>query len=123
MDHNICHFELPADDTGALRSFYSKLFAWTIEPAPGLGDDYLFIRTSQQAGVVSGGLLKRSEAQPALTVYFTVEDVVASAKKLEELGGKVVVPKCAVPKLGWAVVGRDPAGNTVGLFQEDPTAA
>jgi predicted enzyme related to lactoylglutathione lyase len=122
MENNICHFEIPAEDLEATRAFYGGLFCWSVEPAAGLGQDYLFIRTSQQPGALAGGLFRRSEAQPGVTLYFTVADVDESASKLEQLGGKVVIGKTAIPKLGWTVVARDPAGNSLGLFQEDPTA-
>lgn len=123
MENTICHFEIPADDLEAARSFYGALFSWSLEPAPNLGDAYLFIRTSQTPGAVAGGLVKRSDVQPGVTLYFTVSDVEESARKVEALGGKIVIPKTALPTIGWAVVARDPAGNSLGLFQEDPSAA
>jgi len=123
MENTICHFEIAADDVEPVRAFYAALFAWRLEPAPGQGDSYVIIRTSQQPGAVVGGLHRRSEAQSGVTIHFNVADVEASARKLVELGGAVVVPRTAVPKLGWTLLARDPAGNTVGLFQEDPSAA
>ncbi len=123
MENTICHFEIPADDLEAARSFYSALFSWSLEPAPNLGDAYLFVRTSQTPGAVAGGLFRRSDAQPGVTLYFAVADVEESARKVEALGGKVVIPRTAVPKIGWTAVVRDPAGNSLGLFQEDPGAA
>jgi uncharacterized protein len=122
MENTICHFEISADDLEPVRAFYAALFAWRLEPAPGSGDSYLIIRTSQQPGAVVGGLHRRNDAQPGVTLHFTVADVEESARKLMELGGKVVVPKTAVPKVGWTLVARDPAGNCLGLFQEDPSA-
>lgn len=35
MDHTIIHFEIPAEDVTKLRQFYSELFGWKIERAPG----------------------------------------------------------------------------------------
>ena len=29
--HNVGHFEIPADRTGELKSFYSSLFGWQFE--------------------------------------------------------------------------------------------
>jgi hypothetical protein len=40
------------------------------------------------------------------------------AKKLEELGGKVVMPKQQVPQVGYFVVAMDPEGNAFGLWEE-----
>ena len=57
MESTICHFEIPADDLDAARSFYGKLFGWTIEPAPSLAESYYFIRTSQRGVRVAPGRL------------------------------------------------------------------
>jgi predicted enzyme related to lactoylglutathione lyase len=123
MENTICHFEIPADDVEAARKFYAALFDWTIEPAPRMDGKYLFVRTSKQAGVVAGGILPRIDPQHGVTVYFTVASLEDSAKALEALGGKVLVPRTAVPQLGWVLTARDPQGNTLGLFEEDASAA
>jgi uncharacterized protein len=121
MENTICHFELPADDLDAARSFYSSVFGWTITPAPNLEGEYLFIQTSSQPGALGGGLLKRREQrQPA--VYVLVESVEETGKRIEELGGQILKPKAAIPTLGWAVTAQDPQGNTIGLFQQDTQA-
>lgn len=122
MESTVCHFEIPADDPEKARAFYAQLFGWSIVPAPGK-DDYLFIRTSQtHPAAVSGGILKRLDPKHGVTVYFAVESVEATVTKIEALGGEVVQPRTAVPKMGWTAVARDPQGNPLGLFQLDPEA-
>ena len=123
MESTVCHFEIPADDVDAAEKFYSALFGWTIAAAPQLGDQYRFIRTSAEPGALGGGILRRINGLHGLTLYFTVASVDESAKKVEALGGKVLLPKTAIPKIGWAVIAQDPQGNTIGCFQEDPEAA
>ena len=120
MESTICHFEIPADDLQAAGEFYAKLFGWSAAPA---GDSYLLVKTSEQPGALGGALFKRGEDGRGVTLYALVESVDDAAKKLEELGGKVLVPRAAVPGLGWTVLGQDPQGNPVGLFQEDGAAA
>ena len=121
MASTICHFEIPVDDVAAARKFYGELFGWSITPAPEQGGEYLFIRTSEQADALGGGILKRVEDGHGLTIYVNVASLDDSVKKLEELGGTVLVAKTAVPKLGWLVTARDPQGNTIGLFQRHET--
>ena len=121
MESTICHFEIPAEDIGAAKSFYEKLFGWTIKAAA--GEDYFFINTSDEhADALGGGILKRIDPQHGVTVYVTVESVDAAVTKLEELGGEVLVPRAALAKLGWTVLARDPQGNTIGLFEPDTGA-
>ena len=48
--------------------------------------------------------------------YVQVDDIEASLKKAEELGGKTVVPKVDIPMGSFAWFA-DPDGNTVGLWK------
>jgi len=43
-------------------------------------------------------------------------------RKAEAAGGKVALPKMAVPGVGWLAYCLDPEGNTFGLMQRDPEA-
>jgi hypothetical protein len=122
MEHTICHFEIPARDLEAARTFYTGLFGWEVQAVPNLGEEYLFLRTSGRPGTVGGGLLKRVDERHNVTIYFTVESVEEAVQRAVDLGGTVLVPKTTIPKLGWAAAVRDPEGNCFGLVQEDPTA-
>ena len=44
------------------------------------------------------------------------------ARKVETAGGKVAVPKMAIPGVGWLAYCTDPEGNTFGIMQSDPKA-
>jgi predicted enzyme related to lactoylglutathione lyase len=52
---------------------------------------------------------------PVLTIG--VDDVDASLRRIEELGGKVAIPKQAVADMGFAAYFSDPEGNLVGLWE------
>ena len=45
-----------------------------------------------------------------------------SSAKVEELGGKILVSKMAVPKMGYFAVCMDTEGNVFGLWEDDPEA-
>jgi uncharacterized protein len=122
MENTVCHFEIPTDDLEAAQRFYTTIFGWSVTPAPQLDREYLFIRTSEQTGAVGGALLKRTDER-GMTIYFAVEQIDRTAKMIEEQGGTITLPKTALPKVGWVLTARDPQGNTIGLFQEDATAA
>ena len=117
MNHTICHFEIPADDVLKLKEFYEKLFGWKIEKSEGM--DYYMINTG---GEPPGGLMKKPVPQARPTNYIQVESVAEYSKKLEELGGKIVLSKSPVPTMGYFAVGIDPEGNCVGLFEDDKSA-
>jgi predicted enzyme related to lactoylglutathione lyase len=51
-----------------------------------------------------------------------VESVDEMAAKVETSGGKIVLPKMAVPGVGYAVYCQDTEGIVFGMMQSDPEA-
>jgi predicted enzyme related to lactoylglutathione lyase len=123
MDHTIVHFEIPADDVEKLRKFYSALFGWKIEKMPG-PVEYWGIATvpvdekgmPQRPGV-NGGMMKRQNPEHKPVNYVAVESVDEYVKKIEALGGRVIVPKMEVPGIGWWALALDPEGNQFAIMQ------
>jgi predicted enzyme related to lactoylglutathione lyase len=117
----VVHFEIPADDPESLTKFYGELFDWKIEEmAPDA--DYWLCDTGEGDGI-NGAIMKRQAPQHPLTNYIQVESVDEWADKATSLGATVMVPKQAVPQMGWFAQIVDPQGNVVGLWQNDPNAA
>jgi predicted enzyme related to lactoylglutathione lyase len=56
------------------------------------------------------------------TNYIDVTSVEEWSKKVTAAGGQVIMPKTAVPQMGWFAVCLDPEGNVFGLWQNDPNA-
>jgi hypothetical protein len=54
--------------------------------------------------------------------YYDVEDVEAASAQVTKAGGQVVMPKMAVPKMGWMAEVLDPEGNGFGLWLTDANA-
>ena len=115
----IVHFEVPADDVERAKKFYTDLFGWKIEKTPQM--DYWMITTSGEKQV-DGGMMKRQEPQQPITNYIDVASIDESAAKVQQLGGKVVVPKAAVPTYGWFAVCLDTENNVFALWQSDKNA-
>ena len=123
MDHTVVHFEIPADDVEKLRKFYSELFGWKIEKMPG-PVEYWGIATvpvdekgmPQRPGV-NGGMMKRQNPEHKPVNYIAVESVDEYVKKIEALGGRVIVPKMEVPGIGWWALALDPEGNQFAMLQ------
>jgi len=123
MDHTIVHFEIPADDVEKLRKFYSALFGWTIEKTPG-PMEYLMVLTVpiDDKGMpvrpgVNGGMMKKQNPEHKPVNYVAVESVDEYVKKIEALGGRVIVPKMEVPGIGWWASALDPEGNMFAIIQ------
>jgi predicted enzyme related to lactoylglutathione lyase len=123
MDHTIVHFEIPADDVEKLRKFYSALFGWKIEKMPG-PMEYFGIQTVpvNDKGMpvrpgVNGGMMKKQNPEHKPVNYVAVESVDEYVKKIEALGGRVIVPKMEVPGIGWWASALDPEGNQFAIMQ------
>jgi len=123
VDHTIVHFEIPADDVEKLAKFYSELFGWKIKKMPG-PVDYWGIETVPVGKKgepirpgVNGGMMKRQNPDHKPVNYILVESVDEYVKKIEGLGGKVLVPKMEVPGIGWWALALDPEGNQFAIMQ------
>ncbi len=114
---SIVHFEIPADDTARAKTFYSNLFGWKIESTPGM--DYMLIDTY---GAPGGGMMKRMQPNQQITNYIGVPSVDEYSAKVEKLGGKIIVPKMAVPGMGYFVLCMDTENNAFGIWEMDPKA-
>ena len=123
MDHTVVHFDIPANDVAELRRFYSGLFGWKIEKWQGPGMEYWMVETVpvDAEGMpirpgINGGMAKKEGDERPLN-YISVESVDEYSKKIEQLGGKITVPKQEIPGIGWFAVAVDPEGNPFGIMQ------
>src|ERR1044071_7878203 len=95
---NIVWFEIPADNVDRARKFYGTLFGWKIEKFPG-PMEYWHIDTGGSNDTPDGGMLKRQNpGQQGITNYFGVPSLDAFVAKVQELGGKICLPRTAVPQ-------------------------
>jgi predicted enzyme related to lactoylglutathione lyase len=118
---NIVWFEIPADDVKRAKSFYGALFGWKIEKFPGM-TDYWHIDTGGGDDTPDGGLMARKHPEQPITNYINVESVTKFATKVKKLGGKVCLPKTAVPQMGYLAVCQDTEGNTFALWERNEKA-
>ncbi len=116
---SIVHFEIPANDVERARKFYSTLFGWKIEKIEVKKDgdtmDYWMISTSSEgdsnkkSSSLGGGLIKRQDPQQPNLNYISVPSIDDYSKKVNELGGKVVMPKTEITGYGFFAVCIDKA--------------
>jgi uncharacterized protein len=52
--------------------------------------------------------------------YLAGDDIDADLRKIESLGGVIVVPKTEIPQTGWSGVFTDPTGNKLALYAAMP---
>jgi predicted enzyme related to lactoylglutathione lyase len=127
LDHTVVHFEIPANNPEKLSEFYKSLFGWKIEKMAMEGGDYWMIETrpgtaqnmeeAMKRPGTNGGMMKKTDANQRPVNYVMVESVDEFSKKLQTLGGKVVVPKTPIPNMGAFAVALDPENNAFGIFE------
>ena len=117
------HFEIPAEDADRAIRFYEGVFGWTFNAWEGSPQPYWVVQTGEGPGI-DGGLMVRPTGPGAGTVNtIEVPSVDDFAAKIEAAGGKTVVPKMAIPGVGWLVYCQDTEGNVFGIMHGDPAAA
>ena len=114
------HFDIPIDQPDRAQRFYGQLFGWTMQKAPVPDLEYWVIRASE--GDALGGLVLRGAPNQATVNYYTVPSVDEALSKVQELGGRVTVPKAAIPHVGYNAQCIDTEGNTFGLWENDRDA-
>lgn len=108
--------ELMTTDVAAAKVFYSGLFGWETEDMSMPGMTYTVVKVGGDNTGVGGIMATPPEAQgmpPMWGAYVTVDDVDATAKTAEKLGGKVLVPPRDIPKVGRFCVIQDPQGAVI----------
>jgi predicted enzyme related to lactoylglutathione lyase len=125
----IVHFEIPSDNVERSKKFYSDLFGWNIEKVPPEkipeGMEYWMITTTDDKGnkAIGGGMMNRQNPQQqGITNYINVKSVQEHSSKVEQLGGKVMMPKTPVPGMGYFAVCTDTENNTFALWEPDESA-
>lgn len=124
------HFEIHAEDLDRAQAFYEAVLGWTFT-AWGDGPYRLITTGPDSAPGINGGLLKRQgtvdiDAPTPVIAHVTtvdVDDVDAYVARAVAAGGRVALPKMAVPGVGWLAYVKDTEGNIFGMMQEDRAAA
>jgi predicted enzyme related to lactoylglutathione lyase len=113
--------ELITSNVDRAGKFYATVFGWTLTPVDmgPIGKYTLFGRAGDKNNV--GGMMPLGPQMKGVPshwlVYFAVKDVDKSAKKVTELGGKVVSPPMDIPDLGRFAVVQDPQGAAFAIYK------
>jgi predicted enzyme related to lactoylglutathione lyase len=117
------YFAIPADEPERAIGFYQAVFGWHFEVGweyntPQGPEKYWHVRTENgdEAGI-NGGLTRREFPGQPIAVGVEVDDLEERLGRVQQQGGKIVVPKVPLPNVGWFAVCQDSEGNTFTLVQ------
>lgn len=106
--------ELLAADSEKAGAFYRSLMAYEVKTISRRGGEYTMLRSS---GMDRAGILQRpvADIEPLWLTYFAVSDPVKAAKRVEQLGGKVLLPPSDDFREGTVALVTDPSGAVLAL--------
>ena len=113
IDHPIfCHIEIPIHDLEKARLFYEKLFQWDIH-----------VLSGNHYALFPGGGFRRVEENKTgrITPFVQVPDLEASLKKIQDLGGKILIARETAGTHGICAFFEDIDGNILGLYEPRQT--
>ncbi len=123
--NNVAYFEIQSSDPSRDKAFYESLFGWKFVKEEFSPIEYYRIETDG----MYGGLLKRPAKIPPMeygTNAFTCSIEVSNFDETEalilKLGGRVALPKFAIPGRCWQGYFIDLDNNTFGIFEVDEHA-
>jgi len=120
--NRVTHFEISAEKPEEVISFYEKAFNWRFEKWEGPMQYWMIMTGDEKRPGIDGGLKMRDEMGTNTVNTIDTTDIDDSIEKVTKNGGKITVPKMAVPGVGWLAYFADPQGNVFGLVQSDESA-
>jgi len=127
----VVHFEVHVDDMERAKKFYGEVFDWKFEDwSEYAGIPYFGAVTGDEAEMgINGALMQRQSAPTAANQSINgfvctmgVENYDLTEQKILNNGGKVAMPKYALPGMAWQGYYQDTEGNTIGIHQPDKNA-
>lgn len=124
----VVHFEIPVGDLERAKGFYGSVFGWDLQSVPMENGEYTTATTTPvddsmmptEPGGINGGLMQRSDDTPTPVITIGVDDAERSLKEVEAAGGAIVTPRTPIPGMGAFAYFRDPEGNVLGLWENEP---
>lgn len=112
MEHPVVHVEIRSQDPDATRKFFGDLFGWKVA-SEGAFPGYTFIDTGAE-GTPYTAISPRQGADDEVLFFVAVDDVAATLRTAEELGGTIIQPAQQVPGTSFGVFA-DAQGHRVGV--------
>src|SRR5215469_8388731 len=112
MHHQVVHAEIRSLDPDATRAFYAELFSWKVASEGGF-PGYTFMDTGVEGGT-HVAISPRQADEDEVLFFVAVDDVTATLKRAEQLGGAIIQTEQRVPGTRFGVFA-DAQGHKVGV--------
>ncbi|MFE7129301.1 VOC family protein [Streptomyces sp. NPDC057638] len=112
-----CWADAMFPDFEAAKRFYGELFGWTFGEAAAEFGQYTQAYVGDRAVAALSPRQEGSDTPPAWNLYLATPDAAATAARIREHGGEVLVDPMRVADFGTMVVARDPSGVHFSAWQ------
>ena len=123
MKNKLTHFAIHTDDVDHAKEFYQQVFGWDFND---LGHaDFLQIKANdgQTIGALQGRQYSpTSDKVIGFECTIEVTEIDNLAKTIVENGGQILMPKIAIPGVGWIIKFLDTEGNLTCAMEKDKNA-
>jgi uncharacterized protein len=118
------YFQIPADDISRAKEFYKKVFGWEMQKwnnSENSEQEYWMFQTQddKENSGLGGGIMKRQSPQHTVTNFITVSSIEEYSSKIEQSGGKIIMPKIEIPNMGFFAVCLDTENNMFGIYENN----
>ncbi|HKD11239.1 MAG TPA: VOC family protein [Thermoanaerobaculia bacterium] len=118
MPNPFTYCELHTPNTAAAKTFYTRLFGWSMNDLATPGGTYTEIKPGEG---IEGGLMAENGEAPYWLTYVRVADVAKTVDAARGLGAKLLAERREIPDVGWIAVLADPTGARFAVFQPAPS--
>lgn len=109
--------ELTTSDAQAAWRFYAEVFRWTETDAMDLGGGETYRMFGYGEGTSVGGMSRRAGAPPNWLPYVLVADLDGVVRRIQSLGGTVMLEPMAVPGGDRIAIASDAQGAVLGYHE------
>lgn len=125
MEYNaVCWFEIYVDDMERAKAFYESVLAVKLTriDSPDMGQEFpqpeMWAFPMEEKPGATGAICKMegmAAGGNSTVVYFSCQECSVEAARVEDVGGKLIVPKMSIGEHGFIAIAQDTEGNTIGL--------
>lgn len=126
MSNKLTHFAIHIDDMGRAKKFYEQVFDWGFNSYG--QDDFLQIKADKSEGGELIGAMQARKYSPipdrviGLECTIGVENIDETIERVRSNGGQILLPKTAIPYVGFIAKFMDTEGNLICGMQYDNSA-
>ncbi|HUX88814.1 MAG TPA: VOC family protein [Chloroflexota bacterium] len=119
MSNPVTWFEIIGTDAISLRTFYGDVFGWKLSPPAAEMGNYSMLDNEHEG--IGGGIGEAVQGAPSrVTIYIQVDDPQTYLNKVEQAGGKTLMPVTNVMEGVTIAMFSDPQGHVMGLLKAMP---